>query len=127
VRPAGPIALALALGACSPKADMPPPAAPLDCAKGFEALSAAIAATPGITRAPKTPGEPYSFYNAEDGRTSYVVTETGAPGHPAILMQAMGPAGQETTGCPFGDKAGYDQLAAYLASLAQQAAREPRS
>jgi hypothetical protein len=106
---------------------MPPPAAVLDCAKGFEALSAAVAATPGMTRAPKTPGEPYSFYNAEDGKTSYVVTEAGAPGHPAILMQAMGPAGQETTGCPFGDKAGYDQLAAYLASLAQRPAQGPGS
>lgn len=122
MRPAGPIALALALGACSPKADAPPPAPTLDCAKGFEALSRTIATAPGVTRAPKSPGEPYSFYNAEDGRTSFVVTQPGAPGHPAILKQAIGPAGQQTTGCPFGDKAGYDQLTAYLASLAQRRA-----
>ena len=116
------IALA-GLGACAPKAAAPPPAPALDCARGFEALSQAVAATPGMTLAPRTPGEPYRFYNAGDGKTSYMVTEVGAPGHPAILMQSAAAGAQQTTGCPFGDRGGYDQLLGYLKSLS--GARRP--
>lgn len=111
------ILLVLALGACAPKAEPPPPAPiALDCARGFDALLQAVAAQPGFAEA-DAPGEPYRYINAEDGRTSYVATRPGAPGHPAIVRQAGSAAGQETTGCAFGDKAGYDQLLAYLSSL----------
>jgi len=113
----------LMLAACSPR---PPPTPPaglvLDCAQGFEALSVEIAAAPDLKAAPRTPGEPYVFYNALDGASSYVVTQPGAPGHPAILKQqtvrdAAGAKAMKNTGCPYGDAAGYDQLTAYLASL----------
>lgn len=109
--------LALGVTACAP--DAPTPAAPaaLDCGKGFEALSGSIASTPGIVPAPETPGEPYLFLNSEDGRVSYMITRPGAPGHPALLRQQAGGGGQQITGCPYGDAAGYDQLVAYLQSL----------
>jgi len=120
--------LALALAACTPPQAEAPPAPPaLDCARGFEALSAAIAAAPGVIAAPRTPGEPYRFYNAEDGSASYLVTEPGAPGHPAILKQeSASEAGRKVmrnTGCPYGDAKGYAGLEAYLASLAAARAR----
>ena len=116
---AAPLLLALALAACTPRDEQTPAAAALDldCAKGFAALSTAIAAQPGVVAAPREPGEPYRFYNTEDGRTSYMVTEAGAPGHPAIIRQASGVSDQAIDGCAFGDKAGYDQLTAYLSSL----------
>lgn len=118
------MALCLALAACAPKSE--PPAPPrslvLDCAQGFDALSARIASAPDVKAAPRTPGEPYVFYNALDGTASYVVTEAGAPGHPAILKQetvrdAAGAKAMKNTGCPFGDPKGYEQLQAYLVSL----------
>lgn len=109
--------LLLALGACAPKPEPPPPAPlALDCARGFDALVQAISAQPGFTEA-HAPGEPYRYLNADDGRTSYVVTRPGAPGHPAIVRQASGADGQVTEGCPFGDRQGYDQLLAYLKTL----------
>ncbi|WP_374575655.1 hypothetical protein [Phenylobacterium sp.] len=104
--------LLLALGACSQGPAPGPAPVALDCAKGFEPLSQAIAAQPSFTEA-EAPGEPYRYINAEDGKVSYVITRPGAPGHPAIIRQVGG----ETTGCAFGDKAGYDQLLAYLSSL----------
>lgn len=111
------IFILLALGACAPKPAPPPPAPlALDCGRDFDALVQAVTAQPGFTEA-DAPGEPYRYINAEDGRTSYVVTKPGAPGHPAIVRQAGRAEGQETTGCAFGDKAGYDQLLAYLSSL----------
>ena len=110
--------LLLALAACAPK-----PAShgleplTLDCSQPFAALAQRITGQPGLKAAPKDPGEPYRFYSTEDGATSYVVTEPGAPGHPAILMQTARNGTLATTGCPYGDKAGYGQLLAYLQSL----------
>jgi hypothetical protein len=111
------LALLLALSACA-KAEAPPPeAVALDCAQPFEAQNARIVAQPGLVPAPKDRNEPYRFYSTEDGRASWLVTEPGAPGHPAIMMQRATGGEVVTTGCPYGDKAGYDQLHAYLDSL----------
>jgi hypothetical protein len=89
----------------------------LDCGLGFDALKAKIVAQPGLLQAPKDAGEPYDWYTSADQATSYVITEPGAPGHPAILMQHAA-GGQETTiGCPYGDKKGYGQVLAYVESL----------
>jgi len=108
----------LALAACSPKAQAPAPqAAALDCSLGFEALKAKVVGQPHLVPAPKDPNEPYRFYSSEDQRTSYLVTEPGAPGHPAIMMQTAARGQVKTTGCAYGDKAGYDQLFAYLDGL----------
>jgi hypothetical protein len=104
--------------ACAPKAAPPPSPLALDCAKGFEALSAVVAAEPGLKLA-DAPGEPYGFYNAADGSVSFVVTRPDAPAHPAILRQAAADGRMQTTGCAFGDKAAYEQLLAYVGSLAQ--------
>jgi hypothetical protein len=89
----------------------------LDCSQPFEALKAAVVAQPDLVAAPKDPGEPYRFYTAADQATSYMITEEGAPGHPAILMQHAAGGRETTTGCPYGDKAGYAKLMAYLDSL----------
>jgi hypothetical protein len=105
------------LAACAPK-PAPPPAAPtLDCGLGFAALSAKIAATPGIKAAPADPSEPYSYYSTADGQASYFVTQKDAPAHPAVLMQQVTPQGEKNTGCAFGDKAAYDKLMDYLVHL----------
>ncbi|MDE2486452.1 MAG: hypothetical protein KGO51_03565 [Alphaproteobacteria bacterium] len=108
----------LALGACSPKAAAPA-AGPvqLDCAVPFETLKAKIVAQPHLVPAPKDPAEPYRFYSTDDQSTSYLITEPGAPGHPAIMIQRALPGGVKTTGCAYGDKQGYAQLLAYLDSL----------
>jgi hypothetical protein len=114
--------LALSAGACSPAA--PPPPAPLafDCAAGYEALARRIAAHPGMTANRSDPGEPYRFFTEAGGSVSYVVTQPGAPGHPAIVRQAAvtenGAAKMVNTGCPYGDPKGYAQLTAYLDQLA---------
>ena len=110
--------LPLALAACSPKAERSE-AQPLvlDCSQAFEAQVAAIIAQPNLNPAPKDPAEPYRFYSAADGRASWLITEPGAPGHPAIMMQRAEGGEVKTTGCPYGDKAGYDELHAYLDSL----------
>ena len=117
---AGAAALALAVGglsACAPKAQAPAPGPlALDCARPFEAQAAAIAAQPGFTET-KSPGEPYRYINAQDGRASYVITLPDAPAHPALVRQVSGPKGQDTTGCAYGDKPAYEQLFAYLTSL----------
>jgi hypothetical protein len=107
-----------ALGACSPKAPAPAPqAAALDCSLRFEVLKAKITAQPHLVPAPKDPNEPYRFYSSEDQRTSYLITEPGAPGHPAIMMQRAVAHDVKTTGCAYGDPDGYRQLLAYLDSL----------
>jgi len=108
----------LALGACAPKPQTAPPAViPLDCSQPFEALKARVVAQPNLDPAPPSPAEPYQFYSTPDGKASYLITEPGAPGHPAIMMQKAEGGTIRTTGCPYGDRKGYDELHAYLDSL----------
>jgi hypothetical protein len=119
VRGAVPLLLILALaGACAPKPEAAAPTAmALDCSQAFEAQTAKITAQPHLVPAPHESAEPYLFYSTEDGRTSYLITEKGAPGHPAIMMQRASGGQVTTTGCPYGDPKGYKQLLAYLDSL----------
>jgi hypothetical protein len=105
------------LCACTPKAAAPAEALGLDCTLPFDVQAAKLAAQAHLTPAPHAPGEPYDFYSTEDGRVSYLITEKGAPGHPAILMQRAGGGQVTTTGCPYGDPKGYKQVLAYLDSL----------
>lgn len=114
MRPAAALALLL-LGACAPEAPEPEPLG-LDCTQAFEAQAAALTAQ-RLSPAPKSPSEPYRFYSTHDGRVSYLITEPGAPSHPAIMMQRAAAGAVRTTGCPYGDKAAYDELHAYLDSL----------
>jgi hypothetical protein len=108
----------MSLAACAPKTEAPPPKpVELDCTLSFEALSAEITALPGLRPAPPEPGEPYRFYSTEDGQASYMITEKGAPGHPAILMQARVAGAERNTGCAYGDKKGYAQLMTYWQAL----------
>jgi len=112
------LALSAALAACAPKAAPPP--VQLDCAQSFEALKAAITAQPGIDPKPIEPSEPYRFYSAARGKASYMITEPGAPAHPAILMQQVGSDHKMVnTGCAFGDEAAYQELMAYLTGLSR--------
>ncbi len=118
MRRASPLAaVAWGLSACAPP---PQPAlAPfrLDCGLGYQTLARQIAVLPDIQLA-KAPGEPYHYYNSADGQTSYVVTLPGGAGHPAIIQQRSTEQGMVDTGCAFGDRVGYNQLLAYLKSLA---------
>ncbi|HEY8571569.1 hypothetical protein [Phenylobacterium sp.] len=107
----------LLLSACAPREQAPAALPLLNCERGFETLSAEIGASPSLKQAPKEPGEPYRFYSAIEGGTSYVVTEPGAPGHPALLKQESVDGRMTNSGCPYGDKAGYEQVVAYLQSL----------
>lgn len=108
---------ALALAACTPAAQPEPTYLGLDCAQPFETQAAALAAQAHLTPAPKDPAEPYRFYSSTDGRTSYLITVKGAPGHPAIMMQKAEGGDVVTSGCPYGDRKDYDQLHAYLDGL----------
>jgi hypothetical protein len=120
VKPALPALLFLStLAACSPKGGdaAGPTFLNLDCQKPFAEQAKAITGQAHLVPAPRAPGEPYAFYSSEDGRTSYLVTEPGAPGHPAIMMQVAGGGDVKTTGCAYGNKRGYEQLRAYLDSL----------
>jgi len=120
VRRAAAIALfLLTLSACAPKSQTATATAlALDCKMNFAEQSAKIIAQPNLMPAQHAPGEPYNFYSSTDGHASYLITEPGAPGHPAIMMQtAGGGAGVKTTGCAYGNKRGYQQLANYLDSL----------
>jgi hypothetical protein len=117
VRRAAALLALLTLAACSKPAPPPPEPVALDCSRSFEDLKAAIVAQPNLSPAPKDPAEPYRFYSTADGRASWLITEPGAPGHPAIMMQRATGGTVVTTGCPYGDRAGYDQLHAYLDSL----------
>ena len=107
----------LTLSACAEKAEAPVTYLGLDCAKPFETQAAALVGQQHLVPAPDDPAEPYSFYSSADGRTSYLITKAGAPGHPAIMMQKARGSDVITTGCPYGDKKGYDQLHAYLDGL----------
>lgn len=107
----------LALGACSDAGEAPLTYLGIDCAKPFDAQAAAIVAQPSLVPAPEDPAEPYRYFSSADGKTSYLITKPGAPGHPAIMMQKAQGADVVTSGCPYGDKAGYDELHAYLDSL----------
>jgi hypothetical protein len=117
----GKLALALLttlpLCACAPKPQAPPPVVALDCSAPFEALAAKIVALPHLAPPSHAPGEPYTFYSTYDGHTSYLITQKGAPGHPAIMMQTAHGGEVVTTGCPYGDPKGYKQLMAYLEGL----------
>jgi hypothetical protein len=108
----------LAICACAPKVETHG-AEPLglDCSQPFAAQAERLTAQPGLKPAPKDPAEPYRFYSSEDGATSYLITEPGAPGHPAIMMQRARHKAVVTTGCPYGDRKGYDQLLGYLDGL----------
>ena len=109
--------IALPLAGCG-KAEAPAwkPVA-LDCAQPFEAQAARIKAQPHLAAPSHAPGEPYTFYSTDDGHASYLITEPGAPGHPAIMMQRAHGGDVVTTGCRYGDEKGYNQLLAYLDSL----------
>jgi hypothetical protein len=113
--------LSLILAACAPEPEQPRPRLALDCALSYEALSAKVLAQPGLIPAPPERGEPYRFYNVQGGREAFVLTQPGAPGHPAVFKQeAVKEAGRKVmknTGCAYGDKAGFDQVMAYLESL----------
>ena len=110
--------ISLPLCACTPKTeDAGPRAFALDCAEPFEAQSARITVQPHLVPAPHESAEPYQFYSRDDGRASWLITEKGAPGHPAIMMQSAVGGEVKTTGCRYGSKTGYDQLLAYLDGL----------
>ncbi len=117
LRAGGGSVLALALTACAAPADREPTYLALDCARPFEAQVAAIVAQPHLTPAGVVGAEPYSYYSATDGRTSYLITRPGSPAHPAIMMQKAKGSDVVTSGCPYGSRKGYDQLKAYLDSL----------
>lgn len=118
-----PLMGALLLSACAKPEAPPPPPLKLDCALGFEALNAKIVAAPGMKPAVKERGEPFRYYNADGGQSSYMITEPGAPGHPAILKQEVTPAGIQNSGCAYGDEKGYGELVAYLEALAKARAK----
>ena len=109
---------ALAVAACSQKADPEAPVAymDLDCARPFDEQVAAIKAQPKLVPAGEVGAEPYSYYSSADGKVSYLVTRPGSPAHPAIMIQRAR-AKVHTTGCAYGSKRGYDELLAYLESL----------
>ena len=108
----------LTLAACSqkPEAAAPQPVK-LDCQMDFHEQAVKITGQPHLVPAPHAPGEPYAFYSTEDNRVSYLITEPGAPGHPAIMMQTASNGDVKTTGCAYGNKRGYQQLLTYLDSL----------
>ncbi|WP_340643958.1 hypothetical protein [Phenylobacterium sp.] len=114
---------ALLLSACAEPEPAGAPPLKLDCALGFEALSAQIVTAPGMKPAVKERGEPFRYYNAEGGQSSYMLTEPGAPGHPAILKQQVTPTGITNSGCAYGDEKGYAELVAYLEALAKARAK----
>lgn len=118
------LSLLLAFAACAPEPEPVRPRLALDCDLSYEALSAKVLAVPGLTAAPQERGEPYRFYNVQGGGEAFVFTEEGAPGHPAILKQEAvqedGRKVMKNTGCAYGDKAGFDQVMAYLESLGRR-------
>ncbi|MBA4011994.1 MAG: hypothetical protein C0481_09030 [Phenylobacterium sp.] len=113
--------LPLILTACAPEPEPPRPRLALDCSLSYEALSAKVLAQPGLIPAPQERGEPYRFYNVQGGGEAFVLTQPGAPGHPAVFKQEgaqeNGRKVMKNTGCAYGDKAGFDQVMTYLESL----------
>ena len=113
--------LPLILAACAPEPEPIRPRLSLDCSLSYEALSAKVLAQPGLIPAPQERGEPYRFYNMQGGGEAFVLTQPGAPGHPAIFKQEAVQEGgrkvMKNTGCAYGDRAGFDQVMAYLESL----------
>ena len=114
--------LPLTAAACAPEPEpAPPPRLALDCSLPYEALSAKVLTYPGLVPAPQERGEPYRFYNVAGGREAFVLTQPGAPGHPAVFKQEAaqenGRKVMKNTGCAYGDKAGFDQVMTYLESL----------
>ena len=121
-------ALVLAAGAlcaCAPREAPEAEAASLalDCAAGYEALQSQIVGRPGLRPAPIERNEPYRIYSEADGAASYILTEPGAPAHPAVLKQTAvrraGVLAMENEGCAFGDAGAYADLKAYWDSVAQ--------
>lgn len=113
--------LPLILTACAPEPEPIRPRLALDCSLAYEALAAQVLAQPGLIPAPQERGEPYRFYNMQGGGEAFVLTQPGAPGHPAIFkqeaMQESGRKVMKNSGCAYGDKAGFDQVMAYLEGL----------
>ena len=113
--------LPLILTACAPEPEPPRLRLALDCSLSYDALSAKVLAQPDLIAAPQERGEPYRFYNVRGGGEAFVFTQEGAPGHPAVLkqeaVQENGRKVMKNTGCAYGDKAGFDQVMAYLESL----------
>ena len=122
MRALAPLTFLLTLTACAPEPEPVRPRLALDCSLSYEALRTQVLAVPGLKAAPQERGEPYRFYNVVGGGEAFVLTEDGAPGHPAILKQEAVQEGgrkvMKNTGCAYGDKAGFDQVMAYLESLA---------
>ena len=114
----------LLASACAPEPQPARPRLALDCSLSYEALSAKVLAQPGLVPAPQERGEPYRFYNVQGGGEAFVFTQEGAPGHPAILKQEAvqqdGRKVMKNSGCAYGDKAGFDQVMAYLESLSRR-------
>jgi hypothetical protein len=121
VRRAAALALLISpsLCACTPQqaAVQTDPAIALDCNLPFDVQAARITAQDDVTQAPHDPLEPYKFYSTTHGRVSYLITEPGAPGHPAIAMEVASKGRVDISGCPYGDRKGYAKIMAYLESL----------
>lgn len=123
MRAAALVPLIAALAACTPEPP-PLPRLQLDCSLSYDALSARVMAHPGLVQQRAEPGEPYRFYTVAETGEAFVFTAPGAPGHPAILKQEVvrtaGKSQMRNTGCPYGDKAGFDQVLAYLESMSRR-------
>ena len=85
----------------------------LDCALGYDALTARMKAAPKLQAYPSR----YPLldtYNDSAALTLYAVTREGHPAHPAFAMRkinGMGPGmAVVTSACGYGDKAGFEQL-----------------
>ena len=107
---------ALALAACSEKAQPAVAYLAPDCAQPFDSQVRVITAQPKLVPAGEVGAEPYRYFSSADGATSYLITKPGSPAHPAILMQRA-KNGVHTSGCAWGDRKAYGELLAYLESL----------
>jgi hypothetical protein len=82
----------------------------LDCARGFEALTAQLMARPNLE--PYAGGDPLlANYNDGGALALYNVTKPGHPAHPTIVKRKLnGAAAVQTSACGYGDKAAFDKL-----------------